>query len=100
MYANLLAFSYAIHLPNKFDTRRTVLATFYFAMGAIVGWPFSLLVSVPFVLEELFVYGSDRVPSTVRGVWQYSRVKRLIISGLTAASLFVCAYYLSLCGVT
>lgn len=89
MYNNLLAFSYFIRLPNKFDTRRTVLATFFFATGAIVGWPFSLLVSVPFVLEELFVYGSDRVPSTIHGVWQYSRVKRLIVSGLAAASLFV-----------
>ncbi|KAF8495055.1 glycosyltransferase family 22 protein [Gautieria morchelliformis] len=89
MYANMLAFSYAIRLPNKFDNRRTVLATFFFATGAIVGWPFSLLVSVPFVLEELFVFGSDRVPSTVRGVWQISRVKRLILSGLMAASLLV-----------
>ena len=89
MYANLLAFSHAIRLPSKFDTRRTVLATFFFATGAIVGWPFSLLVSVPFVLEELFVYGSDRIPSIVRSVWLHSRVKRLIFSGLIAASLFV-----------
>lgn len=89
MYANLLAFSHAIRLPNKSDTRRTVLATFFFATGAIVGWPFSLLVSVPFVLEELFVFGSDRVQSTDRGVWQWNRVKRLVFSGLMAASLFV-----------
>jgi alpha-1,2-mannosyltransferase len=85
----MLGFSYAIRLPSKFDDRRTVLATLFFATGAIVGWPFSLLVSVPFVLEELFVFGSDRVPSPIRSVWQISRVKRLIFSGLVSASLLV-----------
>jgi alpha-1,2-mannosyltransferase len=91
MYANLLAFSYAYRVPNKFNNRRTLLATFLFATGAIVGWPFSLLVAVPFVLEELLVFGSDRVPSPVRGVWQYGRLKRLILSGVMAVFLFVSA---------
>ncbi|KAF8585144.1 glycosyltransferase family 22 protein [Ramaria rubella] len=89
MYANLLAFSYALRLPEKFGTRRTILATFSFATGAIVGWPFSLLVAVPFVLEELFVCGLDRVASPARSVWQMERMKRLVFSGLIALTLFI-----------
>ena len=89
MYANLLAFSYAYRLPQKFNNRRTMVATFLFATGAIVGWPFSLLVSVPFVLEEFFSFGSARVPSTASGMWQYSGLKRLFLSGVVASTLFV-----------
>ncbi|KIJ53458.1 glycosyltransferase family 22 protein [Sphaerobolus stellatus SS14] len=91
MYANLLAFSYAFQLPAKSNPQRTLLATFFFATGAIVGWPFSLLVSVPFVIEEIFVRGADLV-STDIGVyaqWVLGRVKRLFGAGIIAASLFV-----------
>ncbi|KAF8527552.1 glycosyltransferase family 22 protein [Hysterangium stoloniferum] len=82
MYANLLAFSYAMQLSSRGDNRRTLLATLSFAAGAIIGWPFSLLVAVPFVLDEFFVRGLDRVSSSTYRVWQLSRLQRLVFSGL------------------
>lgn len=71
------------------NNRRTLLAVLAFATGAIVGWPFSLLVSVPFVVEELFVYGLDRIPPELHKSWQLKRLKRLITCGLAASAIFV-----------
>ncbi|KAG7452101.1 uncharacterized protein BT62DRAFT_915842 [Guyanagaster necrorhizus] len=48
-----------------------------FATGAIVGWPFALALAIPFVFEELFVFGADTVPSASYGSWISTRWKRL-----------------------
>lgn len=60
-----------------------------FATGAIVGWPFALAVAIPFVAEELFVYGDDVVPSNSRASWLLARWKRLFSVGGFASLLFV-----------
>ena len=39
--------------------KRAYLATLFFALGAIVGWPFSAALGLPFVLEQLFLTGGD-----------------------------------------
>ena len=89
LYTTVLAFSYSLQVPSLERTRRTLLATVLFAAGGIVGWPFSLALAIPFVLEELFVYGVDRVaPGTVTK-WFISRLQRLVIAGLCAATIFV-----------
>lgn len=65
------------------------MATFIFATGGIVGWPFSLALAIPFVFEELFVFGSDRVAPEVQQSWMLKRWKRLIGAGLAASLIFV-----------
>jgi alpha-1,2-mannosyltransferase len=89
MFANTLAFSYALQTPASENKNRTLYTTIFFALGAIVGWPFSLALSIPFVLEELFVHGSDRVLPDKWKAWFLSRVVRLYTAVACASLLFV-----------
>ena len=89
MYTNTAAFAYTLQVPSLKNKRRTLAATLLFAPGAIVGWPFALAVSIPFVLEELFVHGLDHVPAEKKLSWFGRRLGRLIVCGMTAALLFV-----------
>ncbi|KAJ7070724.1 glycosyltransferase family 22 protein [Mycena amicta] len=89
MYTTTFAFSYALEPSSAQNSRRTLAATLLFATGAIVGWPFALALSVPFVLEELFVFSADRVAPEIRFSWMASRWKRLFSAGLTASVIFV-----------
>lgn len=61
MYTTMLGFSYGWHLATSTDTgtSRAYKATLCFAVGAIVGWPFSAALGVPFVLEQLFTTGGE-----------------------------------------
>lgn len=89
MYTNTLAFSYALEPPSVPNNRRTLIATLLFATGGIVGWPFSLALAIPYVLEELFVRGADIVTPNEETVWMLTRLRRLVVSGALAALLFV-----------
>ncbi|EGN93107.1 glycosyltransferase family 22 protein [Serpula lacrymans var. lacrymans S7.3] len=89
MYASTLAFSYAVEPASIKNNRRTLFATLLFATGAIVGWPFALALAIPFVFEELFIYGADRVEPSSRSPWMVSRWVRLLAAGSTAALIFV-----------
>ncbi|KAG9087602.1 mannosyltransferase [Ceratobasidium sp. UAMH 11750] len=89
MYTTTAACSFSFAPPSSSRTQRTLAATVLFATSAIVGWPFSLLLAVPFVLEELFVYGGDIVPQSSLAAWVQARWKRLFGSGAVAALLFV-----------
>ena len=57
----MLAFSYSFHPATSDPTgiKRTYRATFFIALGAIVGWPFSAALGIPFVIEQLFLTGGD-----------------------------------------
>ncbi|TDL28050.1 asparagine-linked glycosylation 9 protein isoform a [Rickenella mellea] len=88
MYANTLAFSYALQTPSKSNERRTFAATLFFGFGAIVGWPFALSIAIPFVLEELFVYGEDTSQAKF-GDWFGYRIGRLVVAGGAAALFFI-----------
>jgi alpha-1,2-mannosyltransferase len=93
MYFNMLAFSFAVQpaksrRPNPTDSR-TLFAIVLFGAGAIIGWPFSILVSFPFVFEELFVYSGDRVADTVVGKWLTERWIRMLGSVVLASFIFV-----------
>ncbi|KAG6817957.1 hypothetical protein H0H87_012425 [Tephrocybe sp. NHM501043] len=65
MYMTMFAFSFAVDRPSYSNSRRTLMGTLSFATGAIVGWPFALALAIPFVFEELFVFGADRVTPEV-----------------------------------
>ncbi|KAJ7610801.1 glycosyltransferase family 22 protein [Roridomyces roridus] len=89
MYMTTFAFSYALEPATVHNNRRTLAATLLFATGAIVGWPFALALSVPFVFEELFVISGDRVAPEIWGSWMLKRWKRLFTAGLAAALIFI-----------
>ncbi|CAE6451772.1 unnamed protein product [Rhizoctonia solani] len=89
MYAATAAASFSFVPPSSSRVQRTFAATLLFASGAIIGWPFSLLLAVPFVIEELTVYGGDIVPSSSLPKWVENRWKYLFGSGAVAASIFV-----------
>jgi len=61
MYTTLLASSYWFHpaTSTPTGTSRAYKATLLFAVGAIVGWPFSAALAIPFVLEQLFTTGGE-----------------------------------------
>lgn len=89
MYTSTLACAYAFIPSSTSNKTRTLAATVLFALGAIVAWPFALALAIPFVFEELFVYGSDTVTPERRLSWWGGRTTRLIGSGLAAALIFV-----------
>lgn len=89
MYTTSLAMSYAFIPTSSKNAHRTFAATLLFAVGGIVGWPFSLALAIPFVLEELFVYGADVVTPENRVPWFTHRVTRLIGSGILSLLVFV-----------
>ncbi|KAK7063943.1 mannosyltransferase [Favolaschia claudopus] len=89
MYLSTFAFSYALAPSSEANNRRTLAATLLFATGAIVGWPFALALSVPFVLEELFIFSADRVAPELRFSWMLKRWKRLFTAGLYASLIFI-----------
>ncbi len=88
-----MAFSYALDPPSNAKAQRTLSATICFAVGAVVGWPFALALAIPFVLEEIFVFGGDRVPPAVRTTWSLGRLRRFIGAAITAAIVFVRSFY-------
>ncbi|KDR85775.1 hypothetical protein GALMADRAFT_52757 [Galerina marginata CBS 339.88] len=89
MYTSSLAFSYAFEPTSSNKNRRTLLATLLFATGGIIGWPFALALAIPFILEELLVYGTDLVTPDARLSWMSKRFTRLFGAGLTAALIFI-----------
>ncbi|KAF7302752.1 Mannosyltransferase [Mycena chlorophos] len=89
MYTTAFAFSYALEPASANNSHRTLAATVLFALGAIVGWPFALALSVPFVFEELFIFSADRVAPEIRMSWMATRWKRLFSAGLAASLIFV-----------
>ena len=89
MCANTLAFAYAIETPALTNDRRTLFATTLFAAGAIIGWPFSAAVAIPFAFEELFLRGLDIVPSSQTLEWFSIRLKRFVASSILASLLLV-----------
>ncbi len=89
MYALCLAWSFSFQPPSQSTRSRTSGAVLCFAVAAVVGWPFSILLALPFVIEELFVYGKDRVPPEAYGTWIVGRMRRLITGAAVAATISV-----------
>lgn len=89
LHTTLLAYSFYLEPTTSGNNRRVYLATFFFAFGAIFAWPFSLLLAVPFVVEELFVGGKDLVFASGRAEWFVGRATRLVKAGLIASLIAV-----------
>lgn len=59
----------------------------YFTIGAVLGWPFALAIAIPFIVEELFVFGADQVAAKEKLEWQLNRGIRLLLCGAVAATI-------------
>lgn len=69
-YTTTLAWSFALRvIPSDSSEawKRCLSATAAFALGAIIGWPFAIVLSFPFVLEELFIAGQRTTYSFAEG---------------------------------
>lgn len=89
MYFVTLASAFSMEPSSSRNNRRTLLVTALFATAAIVGWPFALALSIPFVIEELFLYAGDIVPVTKKSEWVVKRWLRFGQSVAMAALIFV-----------
>lgn len=108
MHATMLAFSFSLYPARLSPTDPSVLATptqrsfkpyrilgavASFAAGAIVGWPFAIVLSAPFVIEQLFFRGDDIVPPKSASNWLVSRwstfIGAALVSSIIAVPLFV-----------
>ena len=85
MYTTMLALSHAFIPPSNKDSQRTLATVTYFTIGAVLGWPFALAIAIPFVVEELFVFGADQVVAKEKWDWQLNRGIRLLLCGAIAA---------------
>jgi alpha-1,2-mannosyltransferase len=68
---------------------RISLATFPIAAAAIVGWPFSAILGVPLVIEQLFFRGTEKVEKGQSALWAMKRARNMFLAGLIGASLLV-----------
>ncbi len=93
MYTTLLASSYWFHPATSTETgiSRTYKATFFFALGAVLGWPFSAALGIPFVAEQLFLTGGEVVLDSAKGPWRSKRIETLVkavgVAALIAVSI-------------
>ncbi len=88
----MLAYSYwMVPLDSTpYGKRRVLLCTLSFAVGALLGWPFSILLALPFVFEQLAVFAGDVIKEKekLRG-WRIERFGILLEAGVAAALLVV-----------
>lgn len=92
----MLALSYGFHPATSTQTgkARAVKTTVWTAIGAVLGWPFSAALSIPFVIEQLFLTGDE---IAVGGPRESLRAKRFgtmmwaIALGATVAVSSRCA---------
>ena len=89
MYTSSVGMAYALSRASVRNPRRAFGATLAFALGALGGWPYALLLSLPFVYEELFMYGADAVPETETRSWILRRWSRAILAAIAASLLAV-----------
>ncbi|PWN24224.1 hypothetical protein BCV69DRAFT_280119 [Microstroma glucosiphilum] len=102
LYTTTLALSYAIQptrsssetcptsrsLPFT-DRNRLLKATASFALGALLGWPFAIVLSFPFVLEEILIPSGNLVRGSQIGSFVVGRILSFAKAALTASVLAV-----------
>ncbi|KIR99848.1 alpha-1,2-mannosyltransferase [Cryptococcus deuterogattii 2001/935-1] len=94
MYTTMLASSYwfqpATTTPQ--GTTRTYRATFFYALGAIVGWPFSAALGIPFIFEQLFLGAGEIVPPELKHIWRSKRWDTMWKAVTMSASIVLPVY--------
>ncbi|KAI8079525.1 Alg9-like mannosyltransferase family-domain-containing protein [Gilbertella persicaria] len=86
MHCVFMAFSYALRPVSDIDLSRTYKVVFWIGLGALGGWPFAALIGIPFVVEEVLVFGRNTmtqpdgtiVSSVPSPKWRFRRFVRLV----------------------
>ncbi|WFD31488.1 dextrin dextranase [Malassezia sp. CBS 17886] len=71
MYTTSMAMAAAMRRASTRDSARTFAGTAWFALGALGGWPFALVIALPFVFEELCLASGDAGRSALG--WRWAR---------------------------
>lgn len=67
---------------------KTAQGIFWFAVGGILGWPFSMALSAPFLIEEVIFASLSNKDALIDTVWRFMRG---IVGGLVVlVSKIVC----------
>lgn len=87
----MLAASFWFHPATSTPTgiQRAKRATLCFAAGAIIGWPFTAVLGVPFVLEQLFTTGGEIATGEARLALRNKRIQTMSKAIVQAALLAV-----------
>lgn len=93
MYTTLLASSYWFHpaTSTRTGTSRAYKATLLFAVGAIVGWPFSAALAIPFTMEQLFTTGGEIAVGQDKQNLMAKRWDTMLRAIALGASISVCS---------
>lgn len=91
MYANMLAASYWFHPATSTNTgiKRAFLATLWVAIGAIVGWPFSAVLGLPFLVEYAVLPAGEIVGTVEKLTWGQKRLTTLVGAIVVSASVVI-----------
>jgi len=83
MYTTMLAFAMSLRESSK---KRTFLVIFFYALGGLMGWPFSAVLVFPFIFEDILI------PSIKNGKfiknqrfnigYSLTKIKDVLISGI------------------
>ncbi|KAG0052891.1 mannosyltransferase [Gryganskiella cystojenkinii] len=90
MYTTMLFFSQMLQPPRQHSGKRTFVAIFWVGLGALLGWPFSAAVGLPFALEELMIHNRNqsKKKKTVRfRDWRRMRFLRLVTYAIVVLAL-------------
>lgn len=102
LYTSTLAFSYALQ-PSRSSTGTTpasqslpftdkdrlLKATGSFALGALLGWPFAIVLSFPFVLEEISLPSGNLIRRKQYASFAVARATSFLKAALTASTLAI-----------
>lgn len=96
MYTTMLASSWWFHpaTSTPTGTKRAYLATFAYALGAIVGWPFSAALGIPFIFEQLSLTGGEIAVGKERSSLMAARWERLGKAVAVGATIAVSHSYI------
>ncbi|KAF9160342.1 mannosyltransferase [Actinomortierella ambigua] len=91
MYTTMLFFSQVLQQPTDRSGKRTFWAIFWVGLGALLGWPFSGVIGIPFVIEDLLIHSRTvGIKKTVRFQdWQWMRLKRIVLFSLRVLILLM-----------
>lgn len=91
MYTTMLACSYSFHPASSTPTgvAWAYKVTSCVALGAILGWPFSAVLGVPFVLEQLFLTGGEVAFGPERAILRSKRWDTMLKAVALGASIAV-----------
>ena len=91
MYTTMLASSFWFHpaTTTPTGTSRATRASLCFAVGAIIGWPFTAVLGVPFVIEQLFLTGGEVAVGAEKSAIRQKRLATMVKAIAIGASLAV-----------